>query len=336
MRMRIRKSRGFTLIELLVVIAIIAILIALLLPAVQQAREAARRSNCKNNLKQIGIALHNYHETFSVQPPALINSGRYSSGSTVNGPTKNITGWQLLLPHLEQANIYEQYNFNLAGNRSNPRAGGPAPDDTFNRQFHNIQLAVLECPSHPAAGEVSSSNSSFYARTNARRTSYLFATGVFTDYSANWGRYSTDIRRGTFGNNGAARFRDMTDGTSNIIVVGEAAGGGRFKTSSHYGPWGLTGTHTCCHGRVVSASSSSTASTYFFRSGYPRDWNINSAWRGRADGRTYAWVFNSLHTGGAHFLFGDGKVRFLSENINYRTFALLNYIADGAVVGNDF
>ena len=97
-----RPKRGFTLIELLVVIAIIAILIALLLPAVQQAREAARRSQCKNNLKQLGLALHNYHETFSVLPPAHI--GRCTT------PRLMATGLTMLLPYLDQAPLYNMYN----------------------------------------------------------------------------------------------------------------------------------------------------------------------------------------------------------------------------------
>jgi len=98
-----RKVRGFTLIELLVVIAIIAILVALLLPAVQQAREAARRTQCKNNLKQIGLALHNYEGTYGMFPPSRIN---------LSGPVFQVTWNTMLLPYIEQGNMYSQYNFN--------------------------------------------------------------------------------------------------------------------------------------------------------------------------------------------------------------------------------
>ena len=97
------RRRAFTLIELLVVIAIIAILVALLLPAVQQAREAARRSQCKNNLKQSGVALHNYHDVHSQFPAALLNSGRYTGGVGVNGEVRNTTGWTMLLPYIDEA-----------------------------------------------------------------------------------------------------------------------------------------------------------------------------------------------------------------------------------------
>ncbi|NOX55774.1 MAG: DUF1559 domain-containing protein, partial [Planctomycetes bacterium] len=122
MSKRFRFRRGFTLIELLVVIAIIAILIALLLPAVQQAREAARRTQCRNNLKQIGLALHNYHDVYGVFPPALINSGRQGDRNT-NGPVLNATAWIMLLPYVDQAPLYEQYNSNLASNPSCPSVG---------------------------------------------------------------------------------------------------------------------------------------------------------------------------------------------------------------------
>src|SRR4051794_7951368 len=109
-----KKNRGFTLIELLVVIAIIAVLIALLLPAVQQAREAARRTQCKNNLKQIGLALANYESTFTSFPPARI--GRYANG--ISGTWDD--GWAswavMILPYLEQSNLYNQYNVNLRWN----------------------------------------------------------------------------------------------------------------------------------------------------------------------------------------------------------------------------
>ena len=162
------------------------------------------------------------------------------------------------------------------------------------------------------------------------RTSYLFASGVFTDYNGPWHTTSTDRRRGAFGNDGAARFRDLQDGVSNCILVGEATGGSN-KTSTHYGPWGLTGTHTCCHGRVVSNSTTSFAEANF--APYQAQWHINAVWTaGDPLKRTYAWVFGSSHTGGAHFLLGDGSVRFLSENMSYRTFGLLNYIKDGQAI----
>ncbi|MEZ6133148.1 MAG: DUF1559 domain-containing protein, partial [Planctomycetaceae bacterium] len=113
--MLVRQSRksGFTLIELLVVIAIIAILIALLLPAVQQAREAARRTECKNKLKQLGLAFHNYHDTHNTFPAALYSSGRYNSAAYFSGnnTVKNVTGWQMILPYMDQAALYNQFDF---------------------------------------------------------------------------------------------------------------------------------------------------------------------------------------------------------------------------------
>lgn len=333
--------RGFTLIELLVVIAIIAILIALLLPAVQQAREAARRSTCKNNMKQMGIALHNYHETANLFPPALINSGRYTGGSGINGPTRNTTGWTLLLPYMDQAPAYQKYDFNFSGSSSNPRAGGVAPDQRPNQPILEMRLSVLECPSHSQSGESQSyraDQTHFYSRRNAKRSSYLFATGVYTDYNSNYTAYNNDLRQGTFGNNGAAKFATLTDGASNTIAIGEAWGGGQFRRSTHYGPWGLSGIHTCCHGRVVSSGGSwlysSANRNHPNWNTWRNDWHINAVWRGDAQGRVYAWTFSSGHTGGAHFLFGDGRVVFLNENMDYFTYVLLNYAHDGQVIGS--
>ena len=114
---RSMRRRGFTLIELLVVIAIIAILIALLLPAVQQAREAAKRTACKNNFKQFGVALHNYHDSYGMLCPGQINPGVNTDGnlpytSSCSSQCRNITGYVLLLPFLDQAPLYKQINFN--------------------------------------------------------------------------------------------------------------------------------------------------------------------------------------------------------------------------------
>src|SRR5687768_14879280 len=145
------RRRGFTLIELLVVIAIIAALIALLLPAVQQAREAARRSQCKNNLKQIGLGLHNYHDTHRTFPPALISSGRYANSTYA--PVLNTTGWVLILPYIDQAPMYNKYNFNVPSSISNPLGGRPlaggASTSDANKPIYSTKLEVYNCPSDP-------------------------------------------------------------------------------------------------------------------------------------------------------------------------------------------
>jgi len=323
-RPRLLKVRpGFTLIELLVVIAIIAVLIALLLPAVQQAREAARRTQCKNNLKQLGLALHNYHDTHLVFPPALIGSGRQNSPVAPISPlVLNTTGWVLILPMHEQSALHAKYDFNQPSSVSNPY-GRPFPggtaDDSVNKAVYSTKLDVHLCPSDPAGGvtvsESPNTPSAFYSRNEARRSNYLFSTGSYTDYDANYPINAT--RAGVFGNNGAARMGGITDGTSNTLLIGESK---QIKTSSSYGPYWGSGTHTCCHGRVPA--------------GLPQFGAINYDNLGDGSRRQYAWQFGSHHTGGAHFAMADGSVRFISENVDYvSTFIWLAYVADGQVTG---
>ncbi|MCO6457630.1 MAG: DUF1559 domain-containing protein [Pirellulaceae bacterium] len=348
------RRRGFTLVELLVVIAIIGILVALLLPAVQAAREAARRMQCSNNLKQIGLAVHNYHDTYHVFPPALLNSGRMNGGWTTyyKGGVKNTTGFAMLLPFIEGDTIHDKYDFNQCSSMDSPY-GGPVvgtddqASDLNNDGYWNtnlggpgkagegLRLKWLECPSDPNAGELRSyqqGTTNFYSMRDARRASYLFCTGVFTDYNAPYHVYSSDIRRGAFGNNGSAKFADIRDGTSNSTMVGEAAGGDGLdqKTSWVYGPWGLTGTHTCCHGRVVSNSSRVLNN---FSDVRHRIWfHINGIYNADVYRRNYAWNFNSFHPGGAQFVMCDGAVKFLPELMDYLVLLRLNYTADGEPV----
>lgn len=332
------RSRGFTLIELLVVIAIIAILIALLLPAVQQAREAARRTQCRNNLKQIGLALHNYHDNFNVFPPALLNSGRYNNATYFTGQNQilNTPGWVFLLPYIDQAPAYNQYNFNVCSSMSSPYSLPVSGTDATNVAITGMRLPGILCPSHPQGGEVVTSNAGvstdFYSRNQARRSSYVFSTGHFTDYDAPYESLNNDIRQGAFGNNGAARIASIVDGTSNTILVGESWGGGQYRTSTSYGPWGLNGTHTCCHGRTLNNSNSSLTSATVAQ--YVADFGLNRPYLNDAQRRTYAWALSSGHTGGVHFVFGDGTVKFLSENLDALTVARLAYIHDNSPVGD--
>ncbi len=349
-----RKRVGFTLVELLVVIAIIGVLVALLLPAVQAAREAARRMSCGNNLKQHGIALHNYHDTYKTFPPALLNSGRYTNGGNGNHNqwafgegVRNHSGWIFLLPFLENSPLYERLDLNWATSTSNPRAGGISPVSTVWTNLNRHLLAksrmdILECPSHASAGELNSwreTGTHFYSRYKARRTSYLFSTGAFTDYNRNWSYYhdagTTNI--GVFGNNSNCKIAAITDGTSHTLAIGEKAGGGSTTRSSHYGPWGLIGLHTGVHGRIYSGSGGwlsqpPTGPNHF--NNHPswriweKDWCVNCIWRNDPQKRSYAWVFSSQHPGGAQFVMADGAVRFIPNTINYLNLVTLAFIRD--------
>lgn len=354
------RPRGFTLIELLVVIAIIAILIALLLPAVQQAREAARRTQCRDNLHNIGIALHNYHDVYGQFPAAKLNSGAaYGSAATHPGPLTfgqtsdpvrtevlNTTGWAMLLPQLDQAPLFNNYDFTRPSSTSAWRAaesgtgpaGGPNGVDA-NAEVLATPLEILQCPSHEIDLNTLRPYDPGYAYSmlNAWRASYLFATGVTTDYDRPYTAHINQYthwglpRIGTFGNNGAAKIAMIKDGTSNTIAVGEAYGGRQNKTSWVYGPWALSGVHTCCHGRVVWGPPNDLDHPYWATQ--KSRWHINQPWNNRADGKTYAWVFSSPHEGGAFFLFNDGRVTFLNENMDYPTFCWLNAITDRQPVG---
>lgn len=322
------RRRGFTLIELLVVIAIIAVLVALLLPAVQQAREAARRSQCKNNLKQHGLALHNYHEVANQFPPAIIGSGRLGGGGAAYSTqiVLNTTGTVLLLPYLDQAPMYNQYNFNVPSSISSPYGrplAGGATTSNANQPIYTQSLAVATCPSDQMPASVYSNavntSSNFYESNNARRSNYLFSTGNYTDYDVQYGSLASSTVRGAFGNDGAASIADIKDGTSNTIAIGESKQLG--KTSASFGPFWGAGVHTCCHGYTPNAS-------------YTVNANYNAAVP-PAVPLQYAWGFGSAHVGGAHFLMCDGAVRFISDNVDFlSTFQPLNRIKDGMVIGD--
>ena len=306
-------TRAFTLIELLVVIAIIAVLIALLLPAVQQAREAARRSQCKNNLKQMGLAVHNYHDVANTMPPAWINPATGNCATMFpSGGTKNITGYSLLLPYMDQAPLYNQFNFSLPMGPANGGGcgfGSLAPDSQSATVGKKIES--MRCPSDMPLGEPVNQTHVHSAVTNGYRISYGF---VWYRYAWATGNYSadTDVRKTVWGHNGSANFSYITDGTSNTFMFMEM----QFKRTNsnlRYGPY--------LH-----------AYTYYSEC-TPLIWNINQPQT--ASVPEYAgWTApSSKHVGGCHALMCDGAVRFVSQNISNTTLWALNSMGQGETIG---
>ncbi|MFG0332314.1 MAG: DUF1559 domain-containing protein [Maioricimonas sp. JB049] len=302
--MRTRRQ-GFTLIELLVVIAIIAILIALLLPAVQQAREAARRSQCKNNLKQLGLALHNYHDTYRVFP--------YRQGGTIQS-THNwgrLSGFVGLLPYLDQAPLFNQISSELVVGGTTYPPMGPNPwNDSYPPWRQSI--SVLLCPSETSHIETDSSG----------RTTYGFVSG--DTHAANATR-----PRGLFGWWSSSRFSDILDGSSNTIAmaemkfpvgtgdIGHTAVDSNFTvptdclatfnpTTRRYvvSTWAMTGR------RWPDGGAGSTAVTTTLPPNSPSCAHNN---HNAQDGFYSA---GSAHVGGCHVLMADGSVQFISENID--------------------
>jgi prepilin-type N-terminal cleavage/methylation domain-containing protein len=323
-----RSPGGFTLIELLVVIAIIAILIALLLPAVQQAREAARRTQCKNNLKQIGLALHNYHDAFNTFP----------IGNLYRGTTWS-SGWSWIayvLPYIDLANDYNQLNFNYGGRcaeyMGQQETVSPAVGWTWKQSKH-----VLSCPTDPNGGKVFSgpTGSGAYLVTNGSMAvaSYLGVCGKTLNWdcrtdpnTANplWsitgpndvGCQNTTGYEGVFYNNSRTRIGHILDGSSNTCVVGERG----QNQSLTYG-WPLCGRG---YPPLYSGRKDHILEMYVFSRGVPND-NPDSD---PSNQKYWSW-----HEGGAHFLLGDGAVRFISYSINNATYQALGTRAGGEVIG---
>jgi prepilin-type N-terminal cleavage/methylation domain-containing protein/prepilin-type processing-associated H-X9-DG protein len=320
-----RNSRGFTLIELLVVIAIIGVLIALLLPAVQSAREAARRSQCSNNMKQMGLAMMTYETSVGALPPPLIRTGRCAAPPAGSGyVVHNTTGFTMILNQLEQSALYNAYNFSQASSNSSPYTLPVAGDAAANTTVVSTLVAAFACPSDDEPGlftQNPTTASDFYSANQARRSNYMFCTGNTTDYNCEHTPPANN-QRTAFYNGQSTRLRDVRDGMSNTALVAESVQG---KQNVVFGPYWGAGLHTAVHGRVLPPPT--TDYQYFMP---------NAAWKEPNPSKLqYAWALGSRHPGGLHLLFGDGSVHFLKDSINPQTWWAIQTIKGGEVIGSD-
>lgn len=302
-------------------IAIIAVLIALLLPAVQQAREAARRSQCKNNMKQLGLSLHNYVETHGVFPPSELGNGRCAANTTPTSCSMNLNGLVLLLPFLEQAALYNSFNFDQAFNTENgiisPPAGpatavsvcgGTATPNTTTAQNATRSLTIFSCPSD---------SSDRFSANYRHRTSYDFIIFRYYQECNVWSMRSATLRA-MFEDNSFCRTRDITDGMSNTAMMAETR-----KACC------LNGSNANWYDRGYTQTGVTlrdNPSNRFERLPYnppSTSGDILGDWTNTG----------SFHTGGIDLLLADGSVRFLSQNTSAVVRQRLDAISDGLVVG---
>ena len=320
---------GFTLIELLVVIAIIAILIALLLPAVQQAREAARRTQCKNNMKQLGLALHNYldvHGVFAARTGGTSGSNDRLSNRSRLGP---IVG---LLPYFEQGALWNQISGGFTDSNGNswvpmgpvPYYGSQVPPTHVAGGYPPWQprLTVALCPSsgvHQQNTDGSRPNSQIQ---NWGRLSYFFNLGDACD------DVGSASPRGVFGHLSPAKIRDLADGTSNTVLMAERRWSyilgdiGSTVTSTVFRPSECRATFNTATGRYTSGTVNSYAGQRW-ADGAAHTVGVNLILAPNSPSCTTSgdtsggfMSAGSSHTGGCHVLLGDGSIRFVSENID--------------------
>lgn len=320
MRCYIRSQRAFTLVELLVVIAIIGILVGLLLPAVQAAREAARRMQCSNNVKQLGLAFHNYHDTHKVFP---INfAWRSIPGGGGGGPAIANTGksWlQMILPQIEQSTMFNNIDFTVG-------LQGSSPNVVRNREIANTVVQTYLCPSDNennngrlgGRSDVNVNPPGTWAVTNYKACAGSnWAWGVYAPVKSDSGRNGGSTDGLNAGNgilcsnqqntNPPTRMRDVTDGTSNTFAIGEAMPGWT-RWNWWYNP------------NAVTATCAMPLNAVLRRPKNINDWPNN-------------YSFASKHVGGGQFGLADGSVRFVSDSVDIIVYRSAATISAGEVNG---
>jgi prepilin-type N-terminal cleavage/methylation domain-containing protein/prepilin-type processing-associated H-X9-DG protein len=318
------RRAGFTLIELLVVIAIIAVLIGLLVPAVQKVREAANRLSCTNNLKQLGLALHNYETANGRYPPAGKGYGWCRQPANGDRTIYNFNGWFLTLPYLEQDNVLGRFDLKqasanqLMGNGADTRSTGQLAGDAVrsgNAAIVSMVLPIFRCPSD--TGDARLPDGTVYGVTpqpsgfQGVKTNYDFSV-VRTPDCNHW-RSQPPHQRRLFGENSTTRVADVTDGTSNTLAVGETTYD-RFNGRSPawgYRAWTMVGVDVN-YGINI--------------------WEFTTLTNPRR-GQLGNWAASgSLHPGGANFLYADGSVHFIPESTSLTLLVRMATMADGSVV----
>jgi prepilin-type N-terminal cleavage/methylation domain-containing protein len=329
--MRRNESRtGFTLIELLVVIAIIAILIALLLPAVQQAREAARRTQCRNNMKQLGLAIHNYHDTHSVFP--------YAWGSVQE------TWSALILPYIDQAPLYNTLVWHRTPTLDWATINASSPTWP-NKVACGVPVPVLRCPSLSIPEGFSNSGI-----PDRRPASYRVVTGSLIASDDNSTRPApfnaapyTSLEfspardpgvNGIMVGAGKTNMRDISDGSSNTVMVGESFTDPEYvKDNQGMDYWNFFIPQIWDNGTMRCWSVGNGSGTEHTEAAGSTLVKINARLDPTVHGVLMEVSFGSYHVGGAHFTLGDGSVRFISENVDLRLYQSLGSRNGGEIVG---
>jgi prepilin-type N-terminal cleavage/methylation domain-containing protein/prepilin-type processing-associated H-X9-DG protein len=328
-RHRSMRTSGFTLVELLVVIAIIGILVGLLLPAVQAAREAARRMSCSNNLRQYGLGLQNYHDVYKTFPTA---------GADWGNPQ---IGWQVqILPQMEQGVLFSQLNMDFAAwDTIIPTAQDP------NRRARQVQVPYARCPSDSFPGDLNWAQTNYCGNLGSQRTpsaegncnTFFVAetdSPLFYNYDsmgiADHGNTLSSAQiSGMFGRLGPRNINmaSVRDGTSNTFIVGEILPECHDHTSGWWNYNGMGNAHASTSVPLNTMTTCANSQGQALQRGYPQpecfqkhNWN-------------YSWGFRSNHTGGAQFVFVDGHVNFISQNIDYMTYQFVGGRADGRAIG---